>query len=129
MGIMGRTMARIVATDDDPAILEIIKQSLAAHTVTTAPDGLKGLALVQHDLPDLVILDVSMPGMDGLAVCKTLKEAPATGKIPVLLLTGQGKMGNVEDGTRVGADDYIVKPFSPRVLAARVDQLLARRPR
>jgi DNA-binding response OmpR family regulator len=120
-------MAKIVATDDNPDILELITQSLASHTVLTAPDGTQGLALIQRELPALAILDVTMPGMDGLAVCQAIKGAAATKHIRVLMLTGAGKMGNVEDGTKMGADDYIVKPFSPRILAARVDQLLARK--
>jgi DNA-binding response OmpR family regulator len=120
-------MAKIVAADDNPDILDLIGQSLSAHTVLTAPDGTKGLALVRKELPDAVILDVTMPGLDGLAVCEAIKQDPATRHIRVLMLTGAGTMGNVEDGTKKGADDYIVKPFSPRVLAARMEQLLARR--
>jgi len=121
-------MAKIVASDDNPEILELIQASLPAHTVLTAPDGKRGLALIQRERPDLAILDVTMPGLDGLAVCKAVKSDAATRNVRVLMLTGAGKMGNVEDGTKMGADDYIVKPFSPRVLAARVDQLLARKP-
>lgn len=121
-------MAKIVASDDNPDILDLIRQSLTGHTVLTAPDGTQGLALIQRELPDLAILDVTMPGLDGMAVCKAVKSDAATRNVRVLMLTGAGKMGNVEEGTKMGADDYIVKPFSPRILAARVDQLLARKP-
>jgi DNA-binding response OmpR family regulator len=120
-------MARILAVDDEPAILDLIKESLDGHEVSTATDGSAGLAAVRASPPDLVILDVAMPGMTGLAVCRAIKEDPSLSAIPVLLLTGGSRIGEVEQGFRAKADDYIVKPFSPRVLAGRVDQLLRKR--
>ena len=120
-------MATIVAADDHPEILDLIRQALDDHVIHTAADGAAGLALVQRERPDLVILDVGMPVMDGHAVCRAIKGDAAIRHIPVLMLTGQGTMGDVETGAKMGADDYIVKPFSPRVLAGRIKQLLARK--
>ena len=119
-------MARIVAVDDEPDILDVIKQSLSSHEVFTASNGEAGLALARTERPGLIILDVSMPVMDGLAACRIAKNDPELKGIPILLLTGQGKMGDVELGEKAGADDYIIKPFSPRILAGRVEQILER---
>lgn len=99
-------MANIIAIDDQPEILELIQQALDGHAVKTSANGKDGLALIQRELPHLVILDVNMPGMDGLAVCRAIKDAAATRHIRVLMLTGEGKMRNVEEGTSMGADDY-----------------------
>ena len=79
----------------------------------------------RQDAPDLVVLDLMMPGMNGLDACRTIRSDPALAKTPVILLTARAQSSDVEAGLAAGADDYITKPFSPRDLAERVDALLA----
>jgi DNA-binding response OmpR family regulator len=118
-------MALIVAVDDDPDILALIRDSIVDHDIRTAADGNAGLALIRSAKPAVAILDVSMPGLSGYAVCQAVKDDAKLAATKVLMLTGQGQMQEVEKGFSAKADDYIVKPFSPRVLAARVNLLLA----
>lgn len=96
----------------------------SGHDVTLAPDGLQVLLAIQEREPDLVILDHSMPGMNGFEVCRRIKENPFTARIPVLLLTGQSTVESKVEGFAAGADDYLAKPFDPRELRARVQALL-----
>lgn len=98
--------------------------SASGHEVALAPDGLQALAAIQEREPDLVILDHSMPGMNGFEVCRRIKQNPFTARIPVLLLTGQGTVESKVEGFAAGADDYLAKPFDPRELRARVQALL-----
>jgi len=117
-------MARIVAADDDPEIREVVQETLTGHTVHLAPDGRAALELVRAEKPDLVVLDVMMPHRDGFSVCRAIKGDAALKGTRVLMLTAQEKMAEVEEGFAAGADDYLTKPFSPKVLAARVEALL-----
>lgn len=121
-------MAKIVAVDDDPSIVELVRINLEiqGHEVYTAPEGVAGFALVQQELPQLVILDVMMPGVDGFTVCKRIRQNPATEKIPVLMLTALGMTDDKVQGFDVGADDYLVKPFEIPELLVRVRALLRR---
>lgn len=96
----------------------------SGHEVALAPDGLQVLSAIQEREPDLVILDHSMPGMNGFEVCRRIKQNPFTARIPVLLLTGQGTVESKVAGFAAGADDYLSKPFDPRELRARVEALL-----
>ena len=96
----------------------------SGHEVALAPDGLQVLSAIQEREPDLVILDHSMPGMNGFEVCRRIKQNPFTARIPVLLLTGQGTVESKVEGFAAGADDYLSKPFDPRELRARVQALL-----
>ncbi|MBV6521350.1 MAG: Sensor histidine kinase RcsC [Gemmatimonadaceae bacterium] len=98
--------------------------SAAGHEVALVPDGLEVLAAIQQREPDLVILDHSMPGMNGFEVCRRIKGNPFTARIPVLLLTGQSTVESKVAGFAAGADDYLAKPFDPRELRARVQALL-----
>lgn len=118
-------MALILAVDDDPDILALIRDTLIDHEVVTAADGASGLAAVRAKRPAAVLLDVTMPGgISGHDVCAAIKNDPDLSAIKVLMLTGAGAMQEVEKGFALKADDYIVKPFSPRVLAARVEILV-----
>lgn len=123
-------MAKIVAVDDDPAILELIKINLEiqGHDVMTAPEGIEGFALVQQEMPDLVLLDVMMPGVDGYTVCQRIRKNEATQEIPVLMLTALGVVDDKVKGFDSGADDYLVKPFEIPELLVRVRALLRRSP-
>lgn len=94
--------------------------------VATAQDGAKGLELIQSKKPDLVLLDLMLPGMDGLDICRHLKNNDCTKAIPVIMLTAKGEESDIVLGLGIGADDYITKPFSPKELIARVKAVLRR---
>lgn len=121
-------MAKIVAVDDDPSILELVRINLEmqGHQVFTAPEGVEGFALVQQEKPQLVILDVMMPGVDGYTVCQRIRKNEETAGIPVLMLTALGVLDDKVKGFDVGADDYLVKPFEIPELLVRVRALLRR---
>jgi len=121
-------MATIVIVDDDPSILELVKINLEmqSHTVISAPDGETGYALVQQHRPQLVILDVMMPGVDGYTVCQRIRKNQDIADTPVLMLTALGVVDDKIKGFDVGADDYLVKPFEIPELLVRVRALLRR---
>lgn len=121
-------MARILVIDDDQAIAELIKVNLdlLGHQVTTANDGMKGLALAQQNRPDLIVLDVMMPDLDGFTVCQRLRQNTGTAGIPVLMLTALGMTKDKVKGFDSGADDYLTKPFEIPELQVRVRALLRR---
>jgi len=116
---------RILVVDDDPEIVSFLKRGLTyeGYTVDTAGDGTEALAKARDAEPNLVILDVMMPGMDGMEVSKRLRQASS---IPILMLTAKGTVADRVKGLNSGADDYLVKPFSFDELLARVRALLRR---
>jgi len=118
----------ILVVEDDVDILRLIAYNFEASgfDVATAQDGYEALALAKRQVPDLIILDLMLPGLDGLEVCKELKRSEATRKIPVLMLTARGEEVDRIVGLELGADDYVVKPFSPRELMLRVRAILKR---
>ncbi len=117
---------RILVVDDDPEIVSFVKRGLAyeGYTVDTAADGSEALAKAMEREPDLVILDIMMPGIDGIEVAKRLREG---GDVPILMLTAKGTVADKVAGLESGADDYLVKPFAFDELLARVRALLRRR--
>ncbi|MEJ7841422.1 MAG: response regulator transcription factor [Rubrobacter sp.] len=119
-------MQHILVIDDDPAVASLLKRGLSyeGFAVDVAADGENGLAAVRERYPDLVILDIMMPGIDGLEVLRRLRTADA--ELPVLMLTGRDASSDEIRGFRDGADDYVVKPFTFDVLLARVRALLRR---
>ncbi len=119
----------ILVVDDEEDILELVSYNLAREgfRVACASTGEDGLEKARMKLPDLVILDLMLPGVDGLDVCKQLKGDPKTSHIPIVMLTAKGEEADMVTGLELGADDYIAKPFSPRVLTARVKTVLRRR--
>lgn len=121
-------MSRILVIDDDQAIAELVKINLEllGHIVTTANDGIKGLALSQQQRPDLVVLDVMMPDLDGYTVAQRLRQNPQTNGIPILMLTALGMTKDKVTGFDSGADDYLVKPFEIPELQVRIRALLRR---
>jgi len=123
------TRQNILVVDDEEDILELIRYNLGREgfQVTCAATGEDGLKAARNKLPDLVILDLMLPGVDGLEVCKQLKADPRTGNIPIVMLTAKSEEPDVVAGLELGADDYITKPFSPRVLVARVKSVLRRK--
>lgn len=119
----------ILVIEDDPDILELIEYNLlrAGFKVSTCGSGSKGLALVAELLPDLVLLDIMLPDIDGLSICKGMRANQITTEIPVVMLTARTEEADVVTGLDAGADDYITKPFSPKVLVARLQAVLRRR--
>lgn len=115
----------ILVIDDEPQIADICRDYLTAagFAVTTAHDGPKGLALARKDHPDLIVLDLMLPGMDGLDVCRELRRESNT---PIIMLTARVEESDKLVGLELGADDYMVKPFSPKELVARVRAVLRR---
>jgi DNA-binding response OmpR family regulator len=118
----------VVVVDDDADIraLVSVRLSKAGYEVTVESDGEAGLATARSVQPDLVVLDWMMPGLSGLEVCRMLRDDPRTAETAVLLLTARAQEEDIERGYAAGADDYLVKPFSMRDLASRVDALMAR---
>ncbi|MFP4011993.1 MAG: response regulator [Spirochaetaceae bacterium] len=119
----------ILVVDDETDILELITYNLETHgyTVVTVQSGEEALRRVGNTEPDLIVLDLMLPGQDGLSVCKALKADPATAAIPILMLTAKSEDSDVVRGLELGADDYLTKPFSPKVLVARIRAILRRR--
>ena len=119
-------MSYILCVDDEPSIAALIRQILkiAGHEVAIANDGFEALKMVGEREPDLIVLDRSMPGMDGIAVCREIKSNPFLSRVPILILTALATVDFKIEGFEAGADDYLVKPFEPRELTARVNSLL-----
>lgn len=123
---MGRPS--ILVVEDEPDIAEVIQYNLAreGYRVDVVGDGEVALERVVRDAPDLVLLDLMLPGLDGVELCRRLKEDPVTRAVPVIMVTAKGEESDVVLGLGVGADDYVAKPFSPRELTARVRAVLRR---
>ncbi|HET7694252.1 MAG TPA: response regulator transcription factor [Vicinamibacterales bacterium] len=121
-------MSRILVVEDERDIAELIALYLtrAGHTVDTLFSGSTALASAKTALPDLIVLDLMLPGMDGLLVCQALRADPVTAAVPIIMLTARGEESERIAGLELGADDYVTKPFSPRELTARVAALLRR---
>lgn len=120
--------ATILVVDDEEDIRELVELNLAqeGYRISTCETGEQALTMVRANTPDLIVLDLMLPGIDGLEVCKRLKTDPATRQIPVVMLTAKGEESDIVAGLELGADDYITKPFSGKVLAARVRRVLRR---
>ncbi len=120
---------KILIVDDEEDILELLRYNLAreGYQIEAAESGEKTLKKVRTDPPELIVLDLMLPGIDGLEVARTLKNDPKTQDIPIIMLTAKGEEADVVAGLELGADDYITKPFSPRVLLARVRAVLRRK--
>jgi DNA-binding response OmpR family regulator len=118
----------ILIIEDEPDITEILKYNLEQnrYRVSTAGTGEEGLTAARETLPDLVLLDLMLPGIDGLEVCRKLREDPRTRELLVIMLTAKGTEADVVVGLTLGADDYVVKPFSTVELLARVKAVLRR---
>ncbi|GAA2579302.1 hypothetical protein GCM10010399_06320 [Dactylosporangium fulvum] len=121
-------MTAILVADDDMDIRDLVafKLEQSGYDVVAVDNGLAALTAAAENPPDLVVLDVMMPGMSGIDVCRQLRQDHATKGLPIILLTARAQEGDVEVGFGAGADDYIVKPFSPRELVSRVEAVLAR---
>ncbi len=118
----------ILVIDDEPEMVKLVDYNLtkAGYLVLTARDGESGLATARKHAPDLVVLDVMMPGLDGWEVCKRLRLEPETARVPLLMLTAKAEETDRVLGLELGADDYVTKPFGVQELLARVKALLRR---
>lgn len=118
----------VLIVEDDPDIVELLQYNLerAGFRVITAQDGESGLREARTRQPNAIFLDLMLPGVDGLQVCRQLKEQEATRAIPVIMITAKGEEGDIVLGLELGADDYIPKPFSPREVVARLRAVLRR---
>jgi two-component system phosphate regulon response regulator PhoB len=125
---MGRE--KIIIIEDEADILEVIQYNLSREgfKIITSRNGEDGLAKVRKESPDLVLLDLMLPGIDGIEICRQLKQDPVTRAIPVVMVTAKGEESDIVLGLGMGADDYITKPFSPKELVARVHAVLRRGP-
>jgi two-component system phosphate regulon response regulator PhoB len=124
-------MARehILVVDDEDDILELVRYNLekAGYRVTCSASGGDAVKAARGNVPDLVVLDLMLPGLDGLEVCTLLKNDPKTRDAAIVMLTARGEEPDIVRGLELGADDYITKPFSPRILLARIQAVLRRR--
>jgi len=121
--------AQILVVDDEADLLELLRYSLTkeGYAVQGVGSGEDALKATRKQPPDLIVLDWMLPAVDGLEVCRRIKEDPKTREIPIIMLTAKGEESDMIAGLERGADDYLAKPFSPRVLAARVKALLRRK--
>jgi DNA-binding response OmpR family regulator len=121
---------KLLVIEDEADILELLVYNLTreGYTVSGCRDGSEGLSRARQELPGLILLDLMLPGIDGLEICSRLKADHATRAIPIVMVTAKGEESDIVLGLGVGADDYIVKPFSPRELVARVKAVLRRGP-
>ena len=119
----------ILAIDDEEDILELIEFNLSREgfRVLTAETGEKGLSIIEKNEPDLLLLDLMLPGIDGFDIAKKIRSMKKIRNLPIIMLTAKGEEADVVTGLELGADDYVVKPFSPRVLTARIKSVLRRR--
>ncbi|BAM04884.1 response regulator [Phycisphaera mikurensis] len=120
--------ARILLVEDELDLLELLRFNLEreGYDVVAAQTGAAALAAARAEALDLVLLDRMLPGMEGLEICRTLRKRTETARVPIIMLTAKGEEADVVKGLEAGADDYVTKPFSPRVLLARIRAVLRR---
>lgn len=116
-------MVTILVAEDEVHILRLIQRRLetAGHIVTPFEDGDEALACALEQRPDLLLLDIMLPGASGLEICRQVKQAYGDAAPPVILISARGQQADIEAGLAAGADDYIIKPFSPRLLLERIE--------
>jgi len=120
---------KILVVEDEEDIQELIRYNLAleAYKVSCVSRGEEALRAAVADKPDLMILDLMLPGIDGLAVCRNMKADPGTRDVPIIMVTAKGEESDIVTGLEMGADDYITKPFSPQIFLSRVKAVLRRK--
>lgn len=123
------TRHKILVIEDDADIQELIRYNLEreGYSVIASLTGEEGLTLAKKESPDLIVLDLMLPGMDGLDVCRSIKASPETKSVAIVMLTAKGEESDIVIGLELGADDYVTKPFSPKVLIARIKAVLRRK--
>ncbi len=125
---MNKQNKRILVVEDEEDILALLHFNLikAGYLVECATCGEEGLGKVKEQLPDLILLDLMLPGIDGLEICRRLRQDEETENIPIIMLTARGEESDIVQGLELGADDYVTKPFSIKVLQARIQSVLRR---
>ncbi len=120
--------AKILIVEDEKDLIELVRYNLEreGYKVFYAQSGEEALPIVEKESPDLIILDLMLPGIDGLETCRLIKQDPKTKNLPILILTAKSEEADIIVGLQLGADDYVTKPFSPKVLIARIKALLRR---
>ena len=120
-------MKKILIANDRPEVVELVRVTLEGedYQIAAASNGKEALKKARLEKPDLVLLDVVMPKMDGFEVCRKLRKDPETQEIPIIMLTAKGQEVDQEKGREVGARDYITKPFSPSALLVKIEEILA----
>ena len=119
-------MARVLVAEDDPDIAQLVMYKLdrSGFETTAVSDGVAALAAVRRFRPHVVLIDVRMPGLNGIELCRELRASAGTAKLPIVMISAQGRPQDREQAYAAGADDYLVKPFSPKELVDRVQRLL-----
>ena len=122
-------MGRILVVDDEPDVVRTVTKALEArgHTITTARDGAEAIAAVEQDRPDLLVIDLAIPKIDGAEVARRLKADPATRAVPILMMSASYLAMEAVAGPEQGADEFVVKPFLRDTLVKQVERLLAKR--
>ena len=120
---------KILVIEDDPNALRLIRYALEqeGYQVLSAENGLEGVKKAQDDHPDLVVLDIMLPGLDGYEVCHKLRQKPETAALPVLMLSAKARQDDKDIGLKMGADDYLAKPADPATMVEKVKALLNER--
>jgi two-component system phosphate regulon response regulator PhoB len=118
----------VLLVEDESDVVDLLRYNLnkAGFSVLIAGDGLTGLEVARQHRPEVIVLDLMLPGIDGYSVCRALRKDPGTESLPILMLTARGEPGERVRGLELGADDYVTKPFSPRELVLRIQALLRR---
>jgi len=118
---------RILVIEDDPGTMRFLSYTLEqeGYEVVAVTDGLEGLKKAQDEHPDLIILDIMLPGLDGYEICNRLRQKPESLTVPVLMVSGRARQDDKNMGLRMGADDYLSKPVDPQTILAKVETLLA----
>jgi DNA-binding response OmpR family regulator len=118
-------MKKLLMADDESGVRSLVRMTLEsdAYEIIEASNGEDALRLAREHRPDLVLLDVAMPGLSGFDVCRSLKEDPETERIKVVMLTARAQQMDIEEGQKAGADDYFTKPFSPVALMRKVEEV------
>lgn len=119
-------MQKVLVVDDDPNVFELVQLYVEADNVEVlqALDAYAGLDLAMRQRPDVIVLDVMMPGMDGLEMCRALRDTSTVAKTPVIILSAKVKPEDIQAGYRAGADEYVTKPFEPEELAQRIQEIM-----
>ena len=119
---------KIIVVEDEPDLVDVVTYNLKreGYLVLAAQRGDEGLNLIRSERPDLVLLDLMLPGMDGLSICRQMKSDTSLSEIPIIIASAKGEESDVVIGLEMGADDYLAKPFSPRELLARIKAVLRR---
>ena len=117
---------KILVVEDDPSAARLVGYALEqeGYRVITASDGLEGLTKAQNEHPDLIVLDVMLPGLDGYDICQQLRQKPETAELPILMLSAKARQEDKDTGFKIGANDYLTKPADPSLIVAKVKALL-----